>query len=490
MSDTHLDNLLRFETTADGVDAASVLVSELHGVEALSETYEFRFKFEYGVDGGLAPESIDGLLSASCRLGFGPGAMQSVFGVLRDIELMGIEDGGRSSVYEATLVPRLWLTTLTRRSRCFNEQSIPDILRTVFQEYGWAEGTDFEFRLVETYDPREYVVQHEESDFAFVSRWMERVGLYYFFDQSGETDKLCIADANTELVAVLDNPSCVATNLDNDDGAVSAIHELRRVDRRVPQKVHVQDYNWRMATRPVMGDADIDTTRGFGLQQHTGDHFSDNGAGDVVARLRAEAFNAGKQSFSGWTSNPDFAPGYRFSVSGAPVGELDIEYLLTRVEHESATVGGGSGTGGYRNRIQAIDYRVPYRKARVTPWPRISGIIHAKIDAESVSSAAPVDSKGRYRVVFMCDLFGSFGGSATRWVRKAEPYSGPAYGMHFSLHVGAEVAVAHVHGDPDRPVIVGSVPNSSMSTPLTSDHATRSAIRTRSGILIDFEDNA
>ena len=107
-----------------------------------------------------------------------------------------------------------------------------------------------------------------------------------------------------------------------------------------------------------------------------------------------------------------------------------------------------------------------------------------------MSSAAPIDDQGRYRVVFPYDLYGEHGGRATRWVRKAEPYSGPSYGMHFTLHVGAEVAIAHTYGDPDRPIIVGSMPNPSMTSPLVSDIATRSAIRTRSGILIDFEDDA
>jgi type VI secretion system secreted protein VgrG len=68
--------------------------------------------------------------------------------------------------------------------------------------------------------------------------------------------------------------------------------------------------------------------------------------------------------------------------------------------------------------------------------------------------------------------------------------SGAGYGMHFPLHVGTEVAISHVNGDPDRPIIVGSVPNPETLTPVASDNATQSVIRTRAGIHVEFEDDA
>ena len=66
--------------------------------------------------------------------------------------------------------------------------------------------------------------------------------------------------------------------------------------------------------------------------------------------------------------------------------------------------------------------------------------------------------------------------------------SGPDYGMHLPLHIGCEVALIHVDGDPDRPVILGAVPNADTMSPVTQTEATKSRIRTRSGILIEMED--
>lgn len=52
------------------------------------------------------------------------------------------------------------------------------------------------------------------------------------------------------------------------------------------------------------------------------------------------------------------------------------------------------------------------------------------------------------------------------WVRMATPYAGASgshngeFGMYFPLTEGAEVLVSFLNGDPDRPVIIGAVPNS------------------------------
>ncbi|MEC7520282.1 MAG: type VI secretion system tip protein TssI/VgrG [Myxococcota bacterium] len=486
---TNLDNTIYFETTAEGFEQGDLEVSELRGFQAMSTPYEFSLQLDCSIDGGIGPEGIDALLAASAQVGFGPGAMYRISGVLREIRLVDMEQEGRRSFYEVRLVPRFWLSRLSHRSRVFNEMSVPDIIRAVLSEMQLAEGTDFELRLQGDYPVREYVAQYEESDFAFLSRWMERLGMFYCFEQTDAGEKLVVTDTNAELLPAPDHGECTYAQHDQ-QGVVGAVHRLGRVTRKMPERVHVREYNWRSPARPVQGDFDIDTEHGTGLQAYYGDHFKDDDEGAVHARLRGEEWLARKETYTASSTNPDFAPGGRFTVTGAPVGELDIEYVLTEVRHFAEQDSLAPGSGTYRNELKAIPYATVFRPPRITPWPRIDGVVHAKIDAESVSSAAPIDDQGRYRVVMPFDLYGEYGGRATRWIRKAEPYSGPSYGMHFTLHVGAEVLLAHVGGDPDRPVIVGSVPNPSTGTPLTVSNATRSAIRTRSGILIDFEDDA
>lgn len=72
----------------------------------------------------------------------------------------------------------------------------------------------------------------------------------------------------------------------------------------------------------------------------------------------------------------------------------------------------------------------------------------------------------------------------------AQSSSGGEYGTHFPLHLGTEVIIAHISGAPDRPRIVGAVPNAASPHYLQSRRATRRATKTRSGIIIDFEGDA
>jgi len=486
---THLANALYFETTAPGFAAGDFHITGMRGNEALSTLYEFELDLTCTLDGGIDPDGLNALLDATAQIGFGPSAIHRVSGVLKEIRLVDMEANGQVTYYRATLVPRFWLATLARRSRAFNELSVPDIIRAVLGEMQLAEGTDFELRLQGTYPVREYVVQYEESDFAFLCRWMERLGMFYCFENTDAGDKLVIADVNAELVAAPDNAECIYSQ-HAQAGAVGSLQGLTSVHRKMPEKVEVRDYNWRTPANPVRGEHDVDADFGTGLQAFYGGHFKDDSEGATRAELRAQEWLTGQHNFQAWSVNPDFAPGYRVTLTGAPIGELDGEYILAAVRHTAEQESQNEGSGDYRNDVDLIPFSAAFRAPRLTPWPRIAGIMHGKIDAEAVSSAAPICDMGRYRVVTPFDLYGEFGGKATRWIRKSEPYSGPAYGMHFTLHVGAEVVLAHLDGDPDRPIILGSVPNPTTGSPLTAGNATRSAIRTRSGILIDFEDDA
>ncbi len=511
MSDEVADNLLFFR--APGFADDDLVVLSIRGFEEISTPYEFDLDLECTIDGALDAKTIDDLLAANVSLGFGPHGERFVHGVLSDLELLAVAPGSQWSRYRARLVPRFWKTTLTHRSRCFVETSIPDVLREVLEENGLSEGTDFELRIEEgnySKNKDRQVVQYQESDFNFLSRWMERLGMFYFFEQGDRSEKLIIADTSTDAEAV---PEHAQVNFAGQEeiGVPGSLYQLSRRTRRRPAKLHVRDYNWRQSakTHIVHGEHPVDDEAGFGLQAYYGEHIDSDKDGDDPgsrrAQIRAEAWMAGKNVYSARSANYDFAPGYRFTLSDPPLGSYigespNADFLIVRIEHEAEQERRAAGSGYYRNRFEGIERSVPYRAPQRAPWPRIDGVMHAKIDAEEITTAAPVDDKGRYRVLLPYDLYGKFNTDPKSkelkrkgpscWIRMAKPYSGPRYGIHFSLHAGAEVLLAHIDGDPDRPIIVGTVPNDKMLSPIMDTHATRSGIRTRSGIFMDFEDDA
>ena len=73
-----------------------------------------------------------------------------------------------------------------------------------------------------------------------------------------------------------------------------------------------------------------------------------------------------------------------------------------------------------------------------------------------------IDPFGRVQVRFWWDAAES---TTSCWVRVAQVWAGNSWGACFWPRVGHEVVVSFEDGDPDRPLIVGSVYNSTNMPP-------------------------
>jgi type VI secretion system secreted protein VgrG len=134
-----------------------------------------------------------------------------------------------------------------------------------------------------------------------------------------------------------------------------------------------------------------------------------------------------------------------------------------------------------------------YRPSRATKCPRIDGVLTGVIEPRVdgvMGQLAELDDQGRYTVRFYFDP-APLGGRplSTHRVRMIQQHSGPNYGTHLPLKAGTEVLVVFVDGDPDRPLIVGSVHNPATPTPVTSRNPSMSRIVTASGIMIEMKDH-
>jgi type VI secretion system secreted protein VgrG len=265
--------------------------------------------------------------------------------------------------------------------------------------------------------------------------------------------------------------------------------------KMIPRQVTLRDFNWRTPTTALIAPQQV-VEKGRGHQVLYGDHFRDAGDGKRLAKVRAEELKARREVYLGSSRVKALRSGQIFELRGHPLGQFDQRFLVTEVKHQvdQETVANESaeskGTQGYSNSWTAIHAEVPFRPERRTPRPLVPGVINGIVDGPVNGAAAPLDDMGRYKVLLPIDTAGRAGGRASRAVRMLQEHSGPGYGTHFPLHVGTEVAIAHVNGDPDRPVIIGSVPNPETLTPVVSDNATQSVIRTRAGIHVEFEDDA
>jgi hypothetical protein len=136
-------------------------------------------------------------------------------------------------------------------------------------------------------------------------------------------------------------------------------------------------------------------------------------------------------------------------------------YLLTRVEHEATQGGLRSGEEiafSYENRFRCLPAALPYRPARRTPKPTIPGTQTAMVVGPKESEIC-VDQFGRVKVQFPWDRHGTKNMDSSCWLRVAQVWAGQGWGACFWPRVGHEVVVSFTEGDPDRPLVVGSVYN-------------------------------
>jgi type VI secretion system secreted protein VgrG len=208
--------------------------------------------------------------------------------------------------------------------------------------------------------------------------------------------------------------------------------------------------------------------------------------------VRAEEIKCRERLYTGAGDHKAFRAGSTFQLSDHPRADFNAEYLLTEVRHHLDQVLGlpwASATGTtYRNQFVAIPKSQTFRPERKTEWPSIHGFMHAKIDAGGSGQTAEIDDQGRYKVLLPFDLSGKSGGKASRYVRMMQPYAGGGMGMHFPLHKGTEVLLGFLDGDPDRPIILGAVPNPETGSPVTGKNQSQCKIHTGGGNSLTIED--
>ena len=145
------------------------------------------------------------------------------------------------------------------------------------------------------------------------------------------------------------------------------------------------------------------------------------------------------------------------------------------------TYTGGSDTSPfYENSFQCIPAALPYRPARTTPRPTVEGPQQPWWSATRADEIF-TDKYGRIKVQFPWDRQGQKDANSSCWARVASLWAGKQWGMIHIPRVGQEVIVAFEEGDPDRPIIVGSVYNAENMPPYTlPDNKTQSGYLSRS----------
>ncbi len=396
--------------------------------------------------------------------------------------------------FRAELVPRLWLLTRKSQSRIFQHVAVPDILKELLK------GLTVKMEISGTYEPRDYCTQYRETDFAFASRLMEEEGIRYYFKHADGSHQMVVTDEATTHPDVPVQPEVIFAEMLHggtiDETRVTAwekVQEIRpdvitlwdhcfelpgqHLEAQQPILENVKVGKASHKLKPVPGDPlEVYDFPGGYAQRFDGiapgggarpaelqKIFTDK---DRTVRLRMELEEMLSLRVEGESYCFHFVPGHAFTLTKH--FDADDRYLLTRVEHEGSLEGdyrsGDDLAFAYKNRFRCIPTALPYRPPRVTPRPEIAGTQTATVVAPPGEEIF-CDKYGRVKVLFHWDRQGKKDPTASCWIRVAQPWAGKGWGSFFWPRAGHEVVVSFEEGDPDQPVIVGSVYNGENPTP-------------------------
>jgi len=408
-------------------------------------------------------------------------------GICSHFEQVQAESTGVST-YHIRIVPHLWLATQRQNHRIYQHLSVPEIVEKLLAEWQIEPVLRIDRSR---YARFEYRVQYGETDYAFISRLLEEAGISFFFEldaQQGAT-QLVLADSPHAAEHRAGGP----LPFHDSPHRESRLEFLTRVTvaQRIRQgALTIRDFDfqrrpdYQLLGKAAAGQAPEDRLEQYqydpgaflvegtsaGEAATAGAARHDEKEGTALALRGLEGERKSRLTVGFESSSRTLSPGTIFSVAGHPHPLFQAgRALLATDYHLSGSVGAEWTVSG-----RAVFASEPYRPARKTPRPKITGVQSAVVVGPA-GQEIHTDEYGRVRVQFHWDREGKLDDQSSCWIRVSQGWAGGGYGMITVPRVGQEVTVGFFEGNPDQPIVVGRVFNNTTRVPYAlPKHKTRS----------------
>ena len=387
---------------------------------------------------------------------------------------------GNYYLYRAHIVPYLALLDLSTDCRIFQNKTVVEIVKEIFDKHGIYSDRYKFLSLENRHLQREYCVQYRETDLNFVSRILAEEGIFYFFEHSPQKHVVVFGD-NPMSYREISGPTTVtfkaAGGMNPETENIFGFDVSRTLGT---SKLAYSDFNYQKTSLKLHATADGGSSElDFERYDYPG-NFQTPENGAQLAMMRLEALAVFKEKGEGESNCPRLAAG---SIFGMDKGNRS-RYLAVSVAHgghQPQVLGEQaerSADPPYRNDFSAIPATVAYRP-RLLPKPVVTGLQTATVVGPG-GEEIHTDEYGRIKVQFHWDRLGKNDHNSSCWLRVAQCWGGGAWGSQFIPRIGDEVLVDFLEGDPDRPIVTGSVYNSD-NLPINDlrKSVTRSGFRTR-----------
>jgi type VI secretion system secreted protein VgrG len=420
--------------------------------------------------------------------------------------------------YSLEIVPQVWMLTKNAQSRIFQQMTVTAILKDVLKGFNFKIDAD-DSKL----KPRDYCVQYRETDWNFASRLMEEEGFHYYFEFGDMSHKLIITSPGKSP----DVPHAATITYKNVQQAaaqnVEFIYQFSKSQEMTAGKVLLWDHCFEDPPKHFESPANVPASMTSGAVTHKlnvaneklelydypgefaqrfdgvdpggADRPADVGNiapdGQRTAEIRAQAEAATAVWGDGASTCGQLTPGHKFTMATVAGDVLTAPikaagpYMVLSVNHSARMQDAFRSTGSgspfiYQNSFEVVATSVSYRPPRYTPKPIVPGSQTATVVGPKGQEIF-TDKYGRVKVQFPWDRQGKLDAASSCWLRVGTPWAGRNWGMFHLPRIGQEVIVDFLEGDPDQPIVVGSVYNrDQMPAYKQPDNKTKSWVKSNS----------
>src|SRR5688572_11123788 len=463
------------------------LIDSIDGNESISNLFSYEIKVRHQEDSETGPPTVvdpKDILGKTVvvELVQRDGTTKRHFHGIVARFSQGNRDQRWFTSYAMEVKPKLWMLTQSQQSRIFQNKDVKQILEIVLQGY------DFQIQTQRTYQPKNYCVQYRESDFDFASRIMEEEGIFYYFTHTADKHEMIIADNSQSHVPCPSKSSIDFVAENTGEPVTPVVHKWSLDYQLQTAKIEFRDYHFQLpdkkleAPRPSVNSNGNQGTELYDWPGGYAKRFDgiDKGGGEQAANLQkvfqdsvqiaesaVDALDVRYKTYRGISDCASFTGGHKFKIDKLPIKDDNREYALTSLmfgyyQSPDYTSTGNELDRPLQNQFECIavgDAKFPtFRPQHVTPKPTVYGPVTAVVVGPG-GKEIHTDKFGRVKVQFHWDREGTNDSGSSCWLRVCTSIAGNKWGTMFIPRIGQEVLVEFEHGDPDQPIVVGSVYN-------------------------------
>ncbi|WP_299002075.1 type VI secretion system Vgr family protein [uncultured Shewanella sp.] len=368
-----------------------------------------------------------------------------------------------SDLYYFYLEAKPWFELLKESSNCriFQNLTTQSIISSIFSELGFSGC--YEFKLVGSDESREYCVQFNESDYDFICRIISELGWHFHFYDESDVQKLIIGDNNQSFASC--SPDTAAYISGSEDQYDSITSWLPYYQASMG-KARTNDYSSSLVSNL---DSSEQTATSETIQ--SSQHFytypaksSTTVQSTATAKLLVQSSDCQSVKYIAKSSLTYLTGAKQFTLSAHDDESFNQTYVILKSIHTivDSMVDGVS----FSNEMEVLPASIEFKN-----FPLDRKQIHSLQSAIVVGPSGDEvyrDSQNRIKVQFHWDLEGESNENSSAWIRVSQVMAGQGFGMMFTPRIGDEVLVGFIDGDPDKPIVLGSVHHEKNTPPFSS----------------------